>query len=211
MIAPGQHTDLLSITLGHRRGISDLARFALDLAWDKAGSCWSAARLGDYPSPPMSGSPPPPPPTTRESAERAYPPPSQDVYRGIHSTQTGMEGPGRHYGADAASSERMPPYALPPRSAEPPTLPPLSYGQQGQPMRSQPPYQQHSAPPGPGPAPAPYSGTTAASGASTGSPRSTTQQDISPRSSPKLQRKTKGHVASACVPCKRAHLRCVAP
>lgn len=27
--------------------------------------------------------------------------------------------------------------------------------------------------------------------------------------SPKPQRKTKGHVASACVPCKRAHLRFV--
>merc|ERR1712000_322120 len=26
--------------------------------------------------------------------------------------------------------------------------------------------------------------------------------------SPKSQRKAKGHVASACVPCKRAHLRC---
>lgn len=29
-----------------------------------------------------------------------------------------------------------------------------------------------------------------------------------PISQPKTQRKTKGHVASACVPCKRAHLRC---
>lgn len=29
-----------------------------------------------------------------------------------------------------------------------------------------------------------------------------------PMTSPKSQRKTKGHVASACVPCKRAHLRC---
>ncbi|KAK5998562.1 hypothetical protein PT974_00943 [Cladobotryum mycophilum] len=29
-----------------------------------------------------------------------------------------------------------------------------------------------------------------------------------PYTSPKSQRKTKGHVASACVPCKRAHLRC---
>jgi hypothetical protein len=28
-----------------------------------------------------------------------------------------------------------------------------------------------------------------------------------PMTSPKSQRKTKGHVASACVPCKRAHLR----
>lgn len=29
-----------------------------------------------------------------------------------------------------------------------------------------------------------------------------------PASAPKTQRKTKGHVASACVPCKNAHLRC---
>ena len=27
--------------------------------------------------------------------------------------------------------------------------------------------------------------------------------------SPKAQRRTKGHVASACMPCKRAHLRYV--
>ncbi|KJZ79846.1 hypothetical protein HIM_00560 [Hirsutella minnesotensis 3608] len=33
----------------------------------------------------------------------------------------------------------------------------------------------------------------------------TENQGFSP---PKSQRKTKGHVASACVPCKRAHLRC---
>lgn len=31
--------------------------------------------------------------------------------------------------------------------------------------------------------------------------------DSQQMTSPKLQRKTKGHVASACVPCKRAHLR----
>jgi hypothetical protein len=32
-------------------------------------------------------------------------------------------------------------------------------------------------------------------------------RDTAEYSSPKQQRKTKGHVASACVPCKRAHLR----
>jgi len=32
--------------------------------------------------------------------------------------------------------------------------------------------------------------------------------DSSTPASPKSQRKAKGHVASACVPCKRAHLRC---
>lgn len=31
--------------------------------------------------------------------------------------------------------------------------------------------------------------------------------DASQYTSPKLLRKTKGHVASSCVPCKRAHLR----
>ncbi|KAI6376760.1 hypothetical protein MCOR25_002723 [Pyricularia grisea] len=33
-------------------------------------------------------------------------------------------------------------------------------------------------------------------------------QEPHPYTSPKTQRKTKGHVASACVPCKKAHLRC---
>lgn len=41
-------------------------------------------------------------------------------------------------------------------------------------------------------------------------PRAALEQREGPtQSSPKLQRKTKGHVASACVPCKRAHLRLV--
>ncbi|PHH87254.1 hypothetical protein CDD83_9120 [Cordyceps sp. RAO-2017] len=45
---------------------------------------------------------------------------------------------------------------------------------------------------------APYPMTTSRTPASE-------NQSYSP---PKSQRKTKGHVASACVPCKRAHLRC---
>jgi hypothetical protein len=49
-------------------------------------------------------------------------------------------------------------------------------------------------------------GTTASASAS----RPALEQREGPtQSSPKLQRKTKGHVASACVPCKRAHLRFV--
>ncbi|KAF3350353.1 hypothetical protein VdG2_01489 [Verticillium dahliae VDG2] len=39
-------------------------------------------------------------------------------------------------------------------------------------------------------------------------PTSQAPEDTQPFASPKSQRKTKGHVASACVPCKKAHLRC---
>ncbi|KXJ92180.1 hypothetical protein Micbo1qcDRAFT_60062 [Microdochium bolleyi] len=59
-----------------------------------------------------------------------------------------------------------------------------------------------------------YSGSATTSLAGPTFPGSAPQQggsansETTPRSSPKAQRKTKGHVASACVPCKRAHLRC---
>ncbi|GJC78914.1 hypothetical protein ColLi_01752 [Colletotrichum liriopes] len=62
-----------------------------------------------------------------------------------------------------------------------------------------PPYMQMSGPPPPQPAgPPPHGYATS---------MSQTSQDSAPYTSPKTQRKTKGHVASACVPCKRAHLR----
>lgn len=52
------------------------------------------------------------------------------------------------------------------------------------------------------------SGSAAASSASQSSiPSAPSTGEIQSMGSPKSQRKTKGHVASACVPCKRAHLR----
>ncbi|KAG5985501.1 hypothetical protein E4U43_006033, partial [Claviceps pusilla] len=49
--------------------------------------------------------------------------------------------------------------------------------------------------------------TNSRMGAELSHSRTSTSADSQVVSSPRAQRKTKGHVASACVPCKRAHLR----
>ncbi|KAF4425193.1 Transcription activator of gluconeogenesis ERT1 [Fusarium austroafricanum] len=71
---------------------------------------------------------------------------------------------------------------------------PVSYIQSGGPPVPQ---QAGYIPPGIPGAPSPYASSVRPS-----------VVENQPMTSPKSQRKTKGHVASACVPCKRAHLRC---
>jgi len=190
-------------SLGQRRGISDLARFALDLTGARADS-ESTARLGSYPSPPMSGSPPLPPKVSQEAGGRsqaAYQTTTHDVYHGIVTTQsgdrtqTGVPGPPPPFQPDTA--DRMP-YSYP--RPEAPIPRPLSYHQHASavPQPSYLPGPGTGTAPGPLPAPQAYPAITHHS-----------IQESSHQTSPKTQRKTKGHVASACVPCKRAHLRLV--
>ncbi|KAI0478940.1 hypothetical protein GGR56DRAFT_351060 [Xylariaceae sp. FL0804] len=155
----------------------------------------------------MSGSPPLPPKPNSEVAERGHGgflPPGQDVYR------AGSMMPGSDY----RSAPPQPPLPPPPPAGvrpfpleAPERYPysyhrpeetmgrPLSYPGPGR-MMSQPHY---PLPPTAGPSmgPAPYPLTSNPQGL-----------ENPPYTSPKSQRKTKGHVASACVPCKRAHLRC---
>ncbi|KAK4193749.1 hypothetical protein QBC35DRAFT_371036 [Podospora australis] len=198
--------------LGQRRGISDLARSALslDLHWTNRADSVSAARQRSYPSPPMSGSPSIPPKLSQEAAERTqgtYQTTTHDVYRGIPTTQgqertqTGVAGP-RQYMSETL--ERTTQYSFP--HPERPTQPqPLSYtqlsGQIGVPPGGQ--YLPSLGSgnvigtPGPLPNQQVYAPTIHA-------PIHDTHQQTSPKA-----RKTKGHVASACVPCKKAHLRCV--
>ncbi|KAL7627491.1 hypothetical protein AAE478_001684 [Parahypoxylon ruwenzoriense] len=60
------------LPLGQRRGISDLANFALDLTWARAETDCALSSTRAYPSPPMSGSPPPlPPKPNPEVGDRA--------------------------------------------------------------------------------------------------------------------------------------------
>jgi len=189
---------------GHRRGVLDLARLSLDLTWARADS-ESAAHLGSYPSPPMSGSPPLPPKASQEAAERiqgtTYQATSQDVYRGSLTTQGEERAqptvpvPPRH--SPSSTSERMS-YAFP--RLEGTMSRPLPYPQQLSAAGPQAPYRpmHGTVPTPPLPAPQPYSASAQQPGPETLRPPS-----------PKPQRKTKGHVASACVPCKRAHLRFV--
>jgi hypothetical protein len=214
----GRPLDISTTSLGHRRGRSDLARFTLDLTWARADS-ESAARSRDYPSPPMSESPPPPrPKAIQESAERSqgsYQATTRDAARGIPAARTDPQlhranviaGPqGRSFLGEP--HERVP-YAF--SRSEAVTARPPSYTQQGPTM-----HQQLSYLPAPGstlgPGPQPPSGYGVAATATATTSRTPAEQQGAPlQPSPKLQRKTKGHVASACVPCKRAHLRQVSP
>lgn len=210
MQAPGHRGDDSWTSFGQRRGISDPARFGLDLTRTRADS-GGAAGWGSYPSPPMSGSPPIPPETSHEVAERSrgkYQATTQDVYSSIPTTQSdertqaGVAGGLRPFFSD--TPERAP-YTFPRLEGSGPR--PLPYPQSLGQIAAQPSAYFPGPVPGPGPShpgplPAPQTYPTA-----THHPIPDSLHDTTP----KPQRKTKGHVASACVPCKKAHLRFVFP
>lgn len=214
-------------SLGQRRGYSDLARFSLDLPWPRADPESAApGSAGDYPSPPMSGSPPIPPKVNQEANDRLHahthlqqpafqqPATSHDVYRATASTTTqaesrmlpGLSAPLRPYQPEHL--DRMP-YTAFARPEDHMHRQLSSYPSPHSHMLSQQiqsqPQHQHQHPYLPAPAPIPTSGPVV--GYNTTTTRPPTQESQQSFASPKSQRKTKGHVASACVPCKKAHLR----
>ncbi|KAL5329865.1 hypothetical protein ACEPPN_003385 [Leptodophora sp. 'Broadleaf-Isolate-01'] len=148
----------------------------------------------------MSGSPPLPPRRNPDSSDRghgSYGSGGQDVYRGMqtpqmeqHMEQRGQ--PMRGYVPEQASSMSYPgPY----RAEHIPGAP--MHFQQPLPQLPQQQHQMQGYPPHPQQIPQPFS-----------APDRPPMREQPEFQSPKQQRKTKGHVASACVPCKRAHLRC---
>ncbi|KAI1103111.1 hypothetical protein F4804DRAFT_244238 [Jackrogersella minutella] len=196
--------------LGQRRGVSNLASFDLDLSWPRAETDCALSGTRAYPSPPMSGSPPPPlppkpNPEVGDRGQGGYQSVGHDAYRPSSTV------PGGEYRAAPPQPPLLPPTTSAPRSfaSEGPERMPYSYHRQdetmGRPMSyPQPPgpmvpQPQYPLPPvvGPSLGPSPYS-----------MPSNPQSAENPPYASPKSQRKTKGHVASACVPCKRAHLRC---
>ncbi|KAK8011389.1 hypothetical protein PG990_010354 [Apiospora arundinis] len=198
------NSEQTEVPLGQRRGISNLARFALDLSWASAATeCPLGSRA--YPSPPMSGSPPLPPKPTLEAGERghnSFQPTSHDVYR------TGSSIPGIEYRAHSQQGIQTPN-----RSSRHPWR--LGFEHIREKQQSEPRFL-IDVPKKPWgdrflttakPAPWYRSRTGHASGPSPYSlPTRPQPPENPPYTSPKSQRKTKGHVASACVPCKRAHL-----
>ncbi|KAK3906899.1 hypothetical protein C8A05DRAFT_11388 [Staphylotrichum tortipilum] len=214
MRAFGHRRDDSWTSFGHHRGISGDTRLGLDLTRTRADSDGAAAGPGSYPSPPMSGSPPLPLKIRHEVAEPSqgtYQATPHDVSSGAPTTTQSEERahPGvpsghRPFLSETTSPADRPSYAFPPR-LDPPGPRPLSY----------PPPLSHGAP-----QPAPY-----LSGPAHGTALSHTGHLPAPQgypaashhpipeslhnTPPKPQRKTKGHVASACVPCKKAHLRFV--
>ncbi|KAK4235511.1 hypothetical protein C8A03DRAFT_46378 [Achaetomium macrosporum] len=186
-------------SFGQRRGISDPVRFSLDLTRTRA-DCIGAAGPGSYPSPPMSGSPPLPPKLSHEVAERSqgpYPARTQSDER----TQRGAAG-GTHPFSSDTSERGLYPFS---RLEGSTTQPQRPYPEQPGYITAQPATYLSGPGTGPGsshPGPLPALQTYAAA---THHPI----PDSLHSTPPKPQRKTKGHVASACVPCKKAHLRCI--
>lgn len=189
--------------LGERRRKSDLARFSLDLSWARGVS--EIARGRAYPSPPMSGSPPIPPrrnPDFDDRGQGSFVPQGQDV-RGLQTPQSETR--------DFTRGGQIGQYQQDPRvpatfGAFPRAGDVASVQYQYQPLQQQ--QQQHQRPPPQQIAPMGMypvqhqQGPGSFAGSESGS-----LADAPGYTSPKSQRKTKGHVASACVPCKRAHLR----
>lgn len=224
-----RHSETSYLPLGLRRGFNDslaLPSFALIRASSEA---ISADPPRAYPSPPMSGSPPVPPKASQGVDDRGqgiyHTTGQQNSHRGISVTH-GDFGPQQvGFPPQPQPQSRVPPLGPAPMRPFPPDSlerVPYGYPRLADSLHTRPPPFQpqpashHMMPPhhypyssqdvpghelGPGPSlggtPAPYPLP----------PRPPTQEGQS-YTSPKTSRKTKGHVASACVPCKKAHLRC---
>jgi hypothetical protein len=188
------------IPFGTRRAKLDLARFSLDLSWARGVS--DSARTRAYPSPPMSGSPSQPPRHKNEFDERGHGGFGAQAQTRLHAMQPSQADP-----RDAVRKPALGVYSQDPRMA----LQYSPYQPEGGIHVDQPQYQHQQQPP-----PQLVAPPLPAYQFSHSPPLSNPYQMVErapntdPRHSsttPKSSRKTKGHVASACVPCKRAHLR----
>ncbi|KAI0395835.1 hypothetical protein F5Y17DRAFT_167658 [Xylariaceae sp. FL0594] len=189
------------------RSKSGRADRALDSARARAEKDCALRCARAYPSPPMSGTPPRPPKPSQEVAERGqggFQATTHDAFRAVPAIS------GQEYRIPPRQPSLPPP--LPtgrPLALESPERVPYQYRRPEDMMGRSVAY---PAPPGhiipqsqyplppvavPGPGQVRYSVSVNPTG-----------PENAPFPSPKSQRKTKGHVASACVPCKRAHLRC---
>ncbi|THV52589.1 hypothetical protein BGAL_0075g00350 [Botrytis galanthina] len=191
MQSPTNQVDHSIVPLGERRGKSDLARFSLDLSWARVVP--DGAQSWAYPSPPMSGSPPLPGRHNLDSSDRGH---------GSYGSTGNVFRDGRVSQQEHFNQMRG---GVPLRNYQP--EPQLSYPQyQMEDMSAQYQYQQ------PRPQMAPHQHPHALYAAQQVAPYPALERqsigEAPGYTSPKSQRKTKGHVASACVPCKRAHLRC---
>ncbi|PTB80406.1 hypothetical protein M440DRAFT_1125210 [Trichoderma longibrachiatum ATCC 18648] len=188
---------------GHPRAYPNPARCAFDLSWGRKelSTEESAGRSRAYPSPPMSGSPPLPLRTAHEAGSRGE---SQSYY--APRLLEGLRGgpapapPTSHRDQASPITRSYPP--------EPTTRSPYAYPRPEDTGRTVPyPPQHHHGMPQGIPA-APYFNSASSNLEAYPVPDRPQAAEPQPLTSPKTQRKTKGHVASACVPCKKAHLRC---
>jgi len=197
---------------GERRDKPALARFSIDLSWAQRGAA-DSARSRAYPSPPMSGSPSQPAARHRNNfddrSNGGFVGQHQSVGYGSESSQGGVRdmrvGENETY---PQYSQSMPygPYSASrnPQVLEEPS--PYQYQAQSQALPQPQPQTLQTLPP----PQAAYQFNVSQQLYQPSMKRPNTAPTRTEPAAPvahKPQRKTKGHVASACVPCKRAHLR----
>lgn len=209
MLSVSRPLDTRSFPLGQRPGIALLASGASDSAWEsKVAESAASARIRAYPSPPMSGPPNVPTRPSREASQRGEAP---ILYSSSAVPQHGYRERPLQLQPQPQRHGQPPPQRLPPPRSYPhePLRAPRGFPGPEEAIPLTPLYTPHQ--PRGASQPAFQRPHTAASGHSSEGPypmasrtSAAENQSFSP---PKSQRKTKGHVASACVPCKRAHLR----
>ncbi|KKP05886.1 hypothetical protein THAR02_02003 [Trichoderma harzianum] len=190
---------------GPPQAYSNSARCAFDFNWSRKELLpeESAVRSRAYPSPPMSGSPPLPLRSAHEAGGRGEAPNYYATSRLIDGLRGGPTQP-----SPANIREQISPIITRPYPQEPTARSPYSYPRPDELGRivPYPPQHHHGMPQGV--SQAPYLNSASSNSEAYPVPDRPQAVESQPFTSPKSQRKTKGHVASACVPCKKAHLRC---
>ncbi|RFU74216.1 hypothetical protein TARUN_8047 [Trichoderma arundinaceum] len=189
---------------GQQHAYPNPARCAFDLNWGRkeAYSEESAVRSRAYPSPPMSGSPPLPLRSAQEAGSRGEAPSFYPTSRLLDGLRGGPAQPSPTNLRDQASPITR--HYI----QEPAARSPYSYPRPEESGRIVPyPSQHHHGMPQ-GLSQTPYLTSASSNSEAYPVPDRSQAAESQPYTSPKSQRKTKGHVASACVPCKKAHLRC---
>ncbi|KAL7963235.1 hypothetical protein V8C34DRAFT_86346 [Trichoderma compactum] len=188
---------------GPPQAYSNSARCAFDFNWSRKELLpeESAVRSRAYPSPPMSGSPPLPLRSAHEAGSRGEAPNFYATSRLIDGLRGGPTQP-----SPANIREQISPITRP-YPQEPTTRSPYSYPRPDESGRivPYPPQHHHGMPQGV--SSAPYLNSASSNSEAYPVPDRSQAVESQQFTSPKSQRKTKGHVASACVPCKKAHLR----
>ncbi|KAL7922310.1 hypothetical protein ACQKWADRAFT_85958 [Trichoderma austrokoningii] len=191
---------------GHHQAYPDPTRGAYDVNWGRKEAYRedSAVRSRAYPSPPMSGSPPLPlRPAQEAGGNRGSEVPG---YYTASRVLDGLRG-GPNQPAPANLREQASSLARP-YAQEPAMRSPYAYPRPEESGRIIPYVSQHHHGMPQAVSQTAYPTSTTSNSEGYPVPDRTQGTEPQPYTSPKSQRKAKGHVASACVPCKKAHLRC---
>lgn len=200
MLSVSQAVDQSPFTLGKFYGNSRSTIINKSLHWTplRAPSALSSSSSEGYPSPPMSGSPSSSAAAPREKS-------TAPEYRSISSISSQDQHPWSKETRNVSQETSLPPMVAPHASSSSHLHNQFPHSRSINPAHQVQRSREHDYPQIQ-PTGSASNFSASAFPAEAGASGSDTHR---PPASPKAQRKAKGHVASACKPCKRAHLRSV--